>query len=63
VDIGREVRSARLDRGLSLEEVGRATRSSASAVSRVERGQAPAVSLLKLSRLCAVVGLDLSVRT
>ncbi|HYU50463.1 MAG TPA: helix-turn-helix domain-containing protein [Candidatus Limnocylindria bacterium] len=63
VDVGREVRDARLDRGLTLEEVGRATRSSASAVSRLERGQAPAVSLLKLSHLCAVVGLDLSVRT
>lgn len=62
IDIGREARSARLDRGLTLEEVGRATTLSASAVSRVERGLAPAVSLLQLSRLCAVVGLDLSVR-
>jgi transcriptional regulator with XRE-family HTH domain len=62
VDVAHEIRSARLDRALSLRAVGRATGQSHSTVSRIERGLAPHVTLLQLSRLSAVVGLELSVR-
>jgi transcriptional regulator with XRE-family HTH domain len=62
LDVGHEVRLARLDRALSLAAVGRATGQSHSTVSRIERGLAPNVTLIQLSRLSAVVGLELSVR-
>ena len=61
-DIGRECRTARLDRGLSTATAGRAIGRSASWVSRAERGLSPTVGVLELARLCAVVGLDLSIR-
>ena len=57
--VGRELREARQDRGLSLAVVAKATGLSASQVSRIERGLVPTVPLLTLARLCAVVGLDL----
>ena len=61
-EIGREIRSARLDRSLSLATVGEAARISQSTLSRIERGLAPAASLMLLSRLGAIVGLDLGIR-
>lgn len=62
VDLGREARVARRDRGLSLEEVGRAVSVSDSTVSRFERGSGPDVGIVRASTMLAVVGLDLSVR-
>jgi transcriptional regulator with XRE-family HTH domain len=62
VEVGQEIRLARRDRALSLAAVGRATGQSHSTVSRIERGLAPNVTLVQLSRLSAVVGLELSVR-
>jgi len=59
----RELRIARVDRGLSLSAVGRASGLSASALSRIERGLVPACSLLRLAQLHAIVGLDLAVRS
>ena len=58
----REIREARLAHGLSLVQVGRRVGVSASTISRVERAVSPRVELLRLVRLCAAVGLDLSVR-
>lgn len=58
--LGAEVRNARVDRGLSLADVGRAVRLSASEVSRIERGLLEAVSIVQMARLLAVVGLELS---
>ena len=60
---GLEIRSARTDRALSLDAVGRAVALSASQVSRIERGLVGHVSVRDLARLRAVVGLDLSMRS
>lgn len=60
--LGREERIARLDRGLSLDDVGRNAGISGSMVSRFERGLSPDVGVVRASVLLAVVGLDLSAR-
>lgn len=60
--LGDEVRSARVDRGLSLESVATALGLSPSAVSRIERALVPQVSVVRLSELLAIVGLELSVK-
>jgi len=62
VEGGHGLRVTRQDRGLSLLEVGRAAGLSASAVSRIERGLVPSVSVIALARLHAVIGLDLTMR-
>jgi transcriptional regulator with XRE-family HTH domain len=59
---GLELRTARIDRGLTLAEVARATAMSASKVSRIERGMASQLTVIDMARLHAVVGLELSVR-
>jgi transcriptional regulator with XRE-family HTH domain len=59
---GRELRAARRDRNLSLKKVGAVVGVSAAAVSRIERGLAPEVSVLRLARLAEGVGLELSLR-
>jgi hypothetical protein len=46
-----------------MAEAGRAIGRSAAWVSRAERGLSTTVSVIELARLCAVVGLDLSLRT
>lgn len=61
-DLGTEVRIARIDRGLTLTEVGRAVRLSASEVSRIERGILESVSIVQIARLLAIVGKELSAR-
>jgi transcriptional regulator with XRE-family HTH domain len=60
---GHELREARIGLGLSLAEVGRATRLSEGQVSRIERGLVVRVSLEDLARLHVVVGLELSMRS
>lgn len=60
---GQENRHARMDRGLSLRAVGRATGLSESQVSRIERGLVVNVSVSDLARLHAIVGLDLSLKS
>lgn len=60
--IGLDVRGARLQHGLSLEEVGHPAQLSASQVSRIERGLIGAPNLERLAIMCAAVGLELSVR-
>jgi transcriptional regulator with XRE-family HTH domain len=62
IEIGRELRIARRDRGLSLRTVGEALRCSASELSRIERGLVPGVSLDLLARTAAAVGLDLAAK-
>jgi transcriptional regulator with XRE-family HTH domain len=61
-DLGGQLRQARIEHGLSQAFVGRAVGLSRSVVSRIERGQVPAVSVQNLARLMSVVGLDLSAR-
>lgn len=60
--IGSEIKLARLAAGLSLREVGRAVGLSYSQVGRIERADHPNVSVMHLTRICSVVGLDLSIR-
>ena len=60
--IGREIRLSRRQAGLTLKVLGRQVGISASELSRIERGLADWASLVLLSELCAVVGLDLSAK-
>jgi transcriptional regulator with XRE-family HTH domain len=62
VRLGQELREARVERGLGQEAAARASGLSKSELSRIERGLAPWVSVVALSRAAAVVGLDLSSR-
>jgi transcriptional regulator with XRE-family HTH domain len=62
MSLGAEVRQARIDRGLSLLEVGRAVDLSPASLSRIERGRVPGVELVQLARMMSVVGLELSAR-
>lgn len=59
---GSELRAARRDRNLSLERVGASVDISAAAVSRIERGLTPEVSVRRLAQLAEAVGLELSLR-
>jgi transcriptional regulator with XRE-family HTH domain len=61
-DLGSELRDARLGRGLRLVDVARATSTSASHISRVERGLTGDLSVLHLARHGTVVGLKLHAR-
>ncbi|HEY8636143.1 MAG TPA: helix-turn-helix domain-containing protein [Candidatus Limnocylindrales bacterium] len=60
--IGAEIRGARVNRNLTLKEVGRAIGVSAATGSRVERGVLDHVDVMLLARMCAVIGLDLSIK-
>src|SRR2546429_5244630 len=62
IDLSRELRRARLDRGLSLRGVADAAGTSAPTVYRIERGLSPNVSLVMHARLLAIVGLELGAR-
>jgi HTH-type transcriptional regulator/antitoxin HipB len=61
-DLGTEIRAARKASGLSQEVVASTAGVSSSELSRVEQGDAPWLDIVAAARLCAVVGLDLSVR-
>jgi transcriptional regulator with XRE-family HTH domain len=61
MSLARELHAARMDRGLSLRDLGAVCGLSASEVSRIERALIPA-SVVRLAQLAAVVGLDLSIR-
>lgn len=58
-----EARAARVGAGLSQDAVARAVGISRSQYSRIERGLSPDLTIRMASRLCSVLGLDLSVRT
>jgi transcriptional regulator with XRE-family HTH domain len=61
-DLGDELRAARKASGLSQGVVAAAAGMSSSEVSRIEQGRSPWLDIVTASRICAVVGLDLSVR-
>jgi transcriptional regulator with XRE-family HTH domain len=61
--VAADFRSARLAANLSLREVGRAANMSHSQVARFEHGELRVVDLEAIASCCAVVGLDLAVRT
>lgn len=60
--IGDEIRSARRNRNLTLREICQAVGVSVATGSRLERGILDHVDIMLLARMCAVVGLDLSVK-
>jgi transcriptional regulator with XRE-family HTH domain len=60
--LGREIREARVDRGLSIDVVAAAAGISSAELSRLERGLSPRVPFITLARCAAVVGLDLVAR-
>jgi len=60
--LARQMRAARLDRGLTVRDVARSCGLSASTVSRIERGLRVRVPLVVVAQLLAVVGLELSAR-
>jgi transcriptional regulator with XRE-family HTH domain len=60
--MGHEIHDARVNRDLTLADVGRAVGLSAAEVSRIEHALRPRVSVWHLFRLMAAVGLDLSIR-
>lgn len=60
--VGVELRNARLEAGLSLEDVAQSAGLSKAEVSRIERGLAPWVSVDAICRLAVIVGLTASIR-
>jgi transcriptional regulator with XRE-family HTH domain len=61
-DLGSELREARIARGLRLMDVARASSTSVSHISRVERALTTDLSVLHLAGHAAVVGLKLHAR-
>lgn len=61
-DLVREAQTARLDRGLSLADVGRAVGLSQPAMTRFEHRLVEDVGIIRMARVLAVVGLELSAR-
>lgn len=61
--VGRDHRLARIGAGLSLREVAAASGASHQQLMRFERGDLDRVSVEAMGAWCAVVGLDLVVRT
>jgi transcriptional regulator with XRE-family HTH domain len=62
IELGRAVHDARVDRGLSLADVGSAVGLSAASISRTERGLSPNMSIAAVAQLLEVVGLEFSGR-
>ncbi len=62
VDLGAELRAARVAAGLTLRSVAAAVGVSLAEISRIERGVAHWADVVVLSRIAAVVGLELSLR-
>ncbi len=62
VDLGRELRAARVTHGLSQRVVAVATGISQAQLSRIERGSYDSVTAETLTRVGAALGLDLSIR-
>ena len=62
MSIGGEVRTARVNRNLTIREVCRSVGVSVATGSRLERGVLEHIDVMLLARMCAVVGLDLSVK-
>lgn len=61
--VGRDHRDARIGGGLSLRECAAASGASAPQLLRFERGELERLNLAEVGAWCAVVGLDLAIRT
>ncbi len=62
LEIGRELRAARIARALSQREVAAAVGITQSQLSRIERGLYPSVTIDVLTKVAVAVGLELSLR-
>lgn len=62
LESGREIREARLNHDLSMATCASVIGASEATWSRLERGLSPGLSVARLTRAAAVVGLDISVR-
>lgn len=62
VELGREIRNARLSSGTSQRDAGRRVEMSHAQFGRIERGQLDALTIDQAARACAAVGLRLIVR-
>ena len=62
VQIGAEIRTARMAAGLSQRFVGRASGMSYSQIGRIERATLPSASVDQLARIGGAVGLDVRVK-
>jgi transcriptional regulator with XRE-family HTH domain len=60
--LGGELRDGRLSAGHSLDRIARLVGGSRSRLARIERGEARNLSVRDLTRVAAVIGLDVSVR-
>src|SRR3954453_18007157 len=60
--LGAEIRDARVAAGLSQDTIASNARVSQPVLSRIERAQAPHVTVATLARILAVVGLRLSLK-
>jgi transcriptional regulator with XRE-family HTH domain len=61
-ELGRELHEARIDRAVSLAELGRVADLSPSQISRIERGLIRNLAIPTIARLLAAVGLDIVAR-
>jgi transcriptional regulator with XRE-family HTH domain len=61
-NLAEEIRAARIGAGLSQADVARVAELSRAELSRIERGEAPWVSVEALCRIAVPLGLDASVR-
>jgi transcriptional regulator with XRE-family HTH domain len=61
-ELCREAEVARIEHGTSFADLGRALGLGGGQVARICRGRSPRVSLMRLSQLFAVLGLELSAR-
>lgn len=62
-DLSREAEAARIERGVSFAELGRALGLGGGQVARICRGQSPSLSIMRAAQLFAILGHDLSART
>ena len=62
LELGEELRRARISAGLSQADVARAIGASYATVGRIERARLSDVGIVQLTRALAVVGLELSAR-
>ena len=62
-EVGREIRDARLNAGLSQVVAARAVQMSHAQLGRIERAELRGLTVKQASRACAAVGLKLVVRT
>ncbi len=62
LEIGRELRIARVNSGMRQGDVARLTHTSAAQMSRIEGGRVPSVSYRQLARAASAVGMKLTLK-